>query len=275
MAVYLRSTFGQPSQVGVVSIHDRQDDELGHVVRVEIPDAFPQAGDALARRLDHDLALGLALDAPLPAIDGFHLRQQVDAGRQPVVNERPRERGRIGIHWKRGQYDHVIVSHSGTSDQSRGFSGGGLYSWRARDESIVQRTVESTMPPVLEQKPENTRPGGPEPLRRKRVVPAPAPASPLRRRAVQYLLVFVTVVLVVDGLVGDRGLLERLRARRQHQEAEESLAKLRRENNRLRTEIRGLKEDGSAIEALAREELGLIRPGELIFIIRDTKPASH
>jgi cell division protein FtsB len=88
-----------------------------------------------------------------------------------------------------------------------------------------------------------------------------------------YVLVFVTVVLVVDALVGDKGLLDTLRARRQHQALETGLAQKRHENARLRDDIRRLKEDPGAIEALAREELGLMREGEVVFIVHDSQPA--
>lgn len=121
-----------------------------------------------------------------------------------------------------------------------------------------------------DQKSEARRPGGVEPLRRKRVVTA-APSG-LQRRTVHLLLVFVTVVLVVDALVGDKGLMESMRARRQDRELTASLESIRRENVQLREEARRLKEDPGAIEILAREELGLIRPGELLFIIKDEKP---
>lgn len=132
------------------------------------------------------------------------------------------------------------------------------------------------MPPVPHQTIDTRRAGaasGPEPLRRKRVVAAPV--SLFRRRALQYLLIFVTVVLVMDALVGDRGVLERLRAREQFQVVSQSIEVLRQENAQLRHDIRRLRDDPSAIEFLAREELGLIKPGEVLFIIRDVKPASH
>lgn len=115
---------------------------------------------------------------------------------------------------------------------------------------------------------------GPEPLRRK-PAPVPGAASPFRRRAVQYLLVFVTVVLVVDALVGDRGLLEGMRARQQYEELDQAIDALKEENARKREHIRRLRDDPKAIESLAREELGLIRPGEVLFIIKDVKPATH
>ena len=96
-------------------------------------------------------------------------------------------------------------------------------------------------------------------------------ASPLRTRLLNYVLGFVTVVLVVDALVGDRGLVDTLRARRQHDAIAAALAQKRHENARLRDDIRRLKEDPGAIESLAREQLGLIREGEVLFIIRDTQ----
>ena len=115
----------------------------------------------------------------------------------------------------------------------------------------------------------------PEPLRRKRVVPVPSP-TPRRRRILNGLLVFATVVLFVDALVGDKGLVERMRARRQYAQEVAALDAVRRENAVMREKIQRLKDDPAAIESLAREELGLIRPGELLFILRDAqKPASY
>lgn len=126
----------------------------------------------------------------------------------------------------------------------------------------------------LDPKPASRRENGPEPLRRKRV-PAPPASSSRRNRIVNGLLIFVTVVLVLDSLVGDKGLIERMRARRAYLQAEASLNALKAENAELRERARRLREDPSAIEWIAREELGLIRPGELLFIIRDAKPQSH
>jgi cell division protein FtsB len=94
-----------------------------------------------------------------------------------------------------------------------------------------------------------------------------------RRRTLQMLLVFVTLVLVINALVGERGLTETLRARRQHQELVTSIERLRAENARLRDEARRLRSDPSTIEALARRELGLIKPGEMLFIVKDAKQA--
>ena len=92
------------------------------------------------------------------------------------------------------------------------------------------------------------------------------------RRIGQYVLGFVTVVLVIDSIVGDKGLLSLLKARRDFQSVEQSLQRSRRDNAQLREEARRLREDPTAIEEFARRELGLIRPGETLFIIRDVPP---
>ena len=94
------------------------------------------------------------------------------------------------------------------------------------------------------------------------------------RRIVQVLLFFVAAVILTDGLVGERGLVAMLRARREHDALAASIAERRTENNRLREEARRLQEDPSAIEEIARRDLGLIRPGEKVFIIKDLPSSS-
>jgi cell division protein FtsB len=79
----------------------------------------------------------------------------------------------------------------------------------------------------------------------------------------------VAIVLVVDALAGNRGLLETMRARRQYDDVAASLARTRRDNDRLRDEIRRLRDDPATIESVARQELGLIRQDELLFIVHD------
>ena len=105
-------------------------------------------------------------------------------------------------------------------------------------------------------------------------VPKKVKARPTRnRRIVQLLLVLVATVIIVDGLVGDRGLLAMLRARHEYDDLAASIARQRAENVRLRDTARRLREDPTAIEAIARRELGLIKPGERVFIVKDVPPA--
>ena len=113
----------------------------------------------------------------------------------------------------------------------------------------------------------------PTPLRRRKPVPAaPSLLAPWRTRLLNYALGFIAIVLVVDALVGDKGLLDTIRARRQYEILASDLARQRHENAKLREDIKRLIDDPAAIESLAREELGLMRDGEVLFIIRDAKP---
>jgi cell division protein FtsB len=89
---------------------------------------------------------------------------------------------------------------------------------------------------------------------------------------VHWLLLFVASLIVVDGLVGDRGLLAMLRARREYDQLAATIDRQRADNARLRDEARRLREDPAAIEEVARRELGLIKPGEKVFIIKDLPP---
>lgn len=92
------------------------------------------------------------------------------------------------------------------------------------------------------------------------------------RRLARYLFGFVTVILVIDAIVGDNGLLSLLKARRDFDAVEQSLQRARQENAHLRDQARRLREDPGAIEELARRELGLIKPGEKLFIIKQVPP---
>jgi cell division protein FtsB len=117
------------------------------------------------------------------------------------------------------------------------------------------------------------RPDAPELLRRARVAPPPSAPSPsIWRKALNYLLVFATVVLLVDALVGERGLVATTRARRVSAELGTRVQRLRSENARLRESSRRLREDPTTIEAVAREDLGLIRPGEVVVVVKDVAP---
>jgi cell division protein FtsB len=89
------------------------------------------------------------------------------------------------------------------------------------------------------------------------------------------LLIFVASLIVVDDLVGDRGLLAMLRARHEYDELSATISRQRAENARLRETARRLREDPTAIEEVARRDLGLIRPGEKVFIVKDVAPAKR
>ena len=105
----------------------------------------------------------------------------------------------------------------------------------------------------------------------KRAAESPRPAN-RGRRMVHFLLLFVACLLVIDALVGDKGLLAIVQARKEYNQLAAEISRSRAENTRLREEARRLREDPAAIEEIARRELGLIKPGEILFIVKDIPP---
>jgi cell division protein FtsB len=89
------------------------------------------------------------------------------------------------------------------------------------------------------------------------------------RRLLRHALVFITLLIVVDAIAGEKGLLALLQARREYSALARSLDRARTENAELREMARRLREDPNAIEEQARRELGLIKPGEMLFIVKD------
>jgi len=94
----------------------------------------------------------------------------------------------------------------------------------------------------------------------------------LRRKAATLASVIALIALLVGALFGDRGLLHLIDQRHRAEALARELDDLQSENVRLAGEIAALRSDPRAIERLAREELGLARPGETVFLVREGGP---
>jgi cell division protein FtsB len=90
----------------------------------------------------------------------------------------------------------------------------------------------------------------------------------LRRKAALLACVIFIIALVLGAIFGDRGILHLVEKRRRAEALEREIARLEDENRRLATQIEALRREPRAVEALAREELGLARPGETVFLIQ-------
>ncbi len=98
-----------------------------------------------------------------------------------------------------------------------------------------------------------------------------APKLPARKHEQPWtgrVLCFAACVLAVNALIGERGLSETLRARRDFNAAVAELSRLQYENATLADMTRRLQYDVPTIEHVARAELGLITPGEILVIVK-------
>lgn len=77
-----------------------------------------------------------------------------------------------------------------------------------------------------------------------------------------------TLLVLIDAVFGDRGFEASVRARRDYDAARAALVGVQQANAGLREQARRLSGDAAAIENVARKELGLIRPGEVLFFVK-------
>jgi cell division protein FtsL len=79
-----------------------------------------------------------------------------------------------------------------------------------------------------------------------------------------YLLVLVVALLLVHDIFGTHGYLAMRKKQQEIQKVTAELNRLNRENDSLEQEQQDLKTDPQTIRKIAREELLLAEPGEII-----------
>ena len=86
-------------------------------------------------------------------------------------------------------------------------------------------------------------------------------------RAVWLLSAVLTVVFVVSFGFSDRGIAELRHARTRVTTLKSDIARLEQENARLRAEIESVRKSSYAVERIAREDLGMSKRGEVVYML--------
>jgi cell division protein FtsB len=92
----------------------------------------------------------------------------------------------------------------------------------------------------------------------------------LRSLLLQYgrgLLGLLIAVMIVHDVFGTHGFLAMRRTQSEIKKVKADLDQLSKENATLEQEVKDLKSDPRLIEKIARDDLGLARPGEIIIRI--------
>jgi cell division protein FtsB len=84
------------------------------------------------------------------------------------------------------------------------------------------------------------------------------------RARMKIVVAFGLCLVLFSLFAGDRGVSALLQARRDEQALSRQVSALRSENARLKQRAEALRKDASAIEAVARETLGLARADEIV-----------
>jgi cell division protein FtsB len=94
----------------------------------------------------------------------------------------------------------------------------------------------------------------------------------ISQRQVLYVLGGLILLLVVVTIIGERGAIHLWRLRGEKNRIDEQNYRLQKENEVLRQRILRIRHDNRYLEKLAREELNMARPGEVIYRFPNTKP---
>jgi len=88
--------------------------------------------------------------------------------------------------------------------------------------------------------------------------------SPVQRFARPALFVAL-LLLGVHDIFGDHGFIAMRRTQKEIEQMRGDITRLNDENRELSEQVTALKTDPRTIEQIARDEMGLARPGEMIF----------
>jgi cell division protein FtsB len=91
--------------------------------------------------------------------------------------------------------------------------------------------------------------------------------SDFLRQNLNWFLALGLTLLLLQDVFGTHGLLAMRRAQKEAARVQLEIDQINQENRRLQENVKALKTDPAAIERIAREEMGLARPGEYIFKI--------
>ncbi|MGC1187013.1 MAG: septum formation initiator family protein [Candidatus Acidiferrales bacterium] len=95
-------------------------------------------------------------------------------------------------------------------------------------------------------------------------------------RNARSLLLLALAALCVHDIFGAHGFIAMRRTAREIDAARDEISRLDTENRALADQVGALKSDPRIIERIAREEMGLARPGEMIFKVpADSSSASE
>ncbi len=87
-----------------------------------------------------------------------------------------------------------------------------------------------------------------------------------------FLLATLILLLLLVTIVGERGALHLWRLRGEKAQLDEQNYRLQKANEELRQKITRIRNDNRYLEKLAREELNLVRPGEVVYRFPKTEP---
>ena len=88
---------------------------------------------------------------------------------------------------------------------------------------------------------------------------------PFKKKFLKIILIAVIGVVSYFYLCGNTGIIHLIQSKYRQNKLEKNITLLEAENQRAIAEIQSLRSDLKTVERLAREELGLIKKGEVVY----------
>ena len=98
---------------------------------------------------------------------------------------------------------------------------------------------------------------------------SPAGAAVYLRQHLRQILGLALFAMLVHDIFGAHGFIAMRRTQKEIEDIRAQIGKVNAENKSLADEVNALKTDPQSIERIAREEMGLAKPGEMIFKLPD------
>jgi cell division protein FtsB len=92
------------------------------------------------------------------------------------------------------------------------------------------------------------------------------------RRNMNWILIVGLGLLLLQDIFGTHGVLAMRKTQQEAAAVQKEINRLDEENKQLQDRVKDLKSNPTTIERIAREEMGLARPGEVIFKIQPKPP---
>lgn len=99
-----------------------------------------------------------------------------------------------------------------------------------------------------------------------------AAARNVRKRWLVFLAA-LAILIAGSSVIGKKSLVKVLQMNNTKAEIEQDITRLREVNERLTREIRSFANNPGRVEAIAREDLGLVKPGEIVYQFGPARPS--
>ena len=98
---------------------------------------------------------------------------------------------------------------------------------------------------------------------------SPSQVRAYAKKNTRQILALALFALFVHDIFGPHGFIAMRRTQKEIDRIHEQIVKMNEQNKELTGQVSSLKSDPKSVERIAREEMGLARPGEMIFKIPD------